>query len=105
MNKEKGKEKEKHLGMSSERILKIGETGTGLETEGKATERGTLKQRFSVMAAHQITTGHCHGCSPDHNQSLAEPALKPVAPVTRNKGRLYESIEASTICKDRQDQL
>ena len=41
------------LAMSRERILRIREIGTDLETEGKALEMDTLLQWFSVMAAHR----------------------------------------------------
>lgn len=62
--------------MSGERILKTEKLKQVWRL--KAMERGALKQVLS------------HACSPDHNQSLAEPECKPVPPITRDQGHRGE---------------
>ena len=71
--------------MSGERILKTWETGTGVEAEGKATQRCSEAELLS------------QGCPPECNQSLAQPEFKPVPLISRDKGRLCENTEATVM--------
>lgn len=68
------------------------ETEAGLETEG----HGEGCSETEVLS---------HACSPDHNESLAEPACKPVPPVTRDQGRLHENTEGSGSGKGKEPRI
>ena len=79
--------------MSGERILKTWETGTGVEAEGKATQRCSEAELLS------------QGCPPECNQSLAQPEFKSVPLISRDKGRLCENTEGSSNGKNREPRI
>ena len=79
--------------MSGERILKTWEAGTGVEAEGKATQRCSEAELLS------------QGCPPECNQSLAQPEFKSVPLISRDKGRVCENTEASSNGKNKEPRI